>query len=347
MIIKRLMAIFFAGMFFLLFQNTVKGESAKTQAAPKYKILHIMSYHSPWRWTDGQLDGFKEALAGLNVEYKVFQMDTKRNSSKEWKGKAGENARALIESWKPDLVYTTDDDVQEYVAKYYINKNIPFVFSGVNKEPKDYGFEKSRNITGVLEQEHFIESVKLLKEIVPKVKKIAVIFDDAAMWDPVKKRMKEKVNQLPGIEFISWDIIRTFKEYKQKVKAYEGKADAIALIGVFTFKDETGKNVPYQEVLKWTAEHSKLPDLGFWIDRVYYGTLCAVTVSEYEQGRAAGKIARAILVEGKSPAEFTPEPTVKGLPVVSLARAKKLGIKIKSGILLSSEVIKEFEWNKQ
>jgi hypothetical protein len=28
--------------------------------------------------------------------------------------------------------------------------------------------------------------------------------------------------------------------------------------------------VPYQEVLKWTAENSRLPDLGFWVDRVHY-----------------------------------------------------------------------------
>ena len=50
-----------------------------------YKILHIMSYHSPWRWSDGQLDGFKDALKGLDIEYRVFQMDTKRHSGKKWK----------------------------------------------------------------------------------------------------------------------------------------------------------------------------------------------------------------------------------------------------------------------
>jgi hypothetical protein len=39
-------------------------------------------------------------------------------------------------------------------------------------------------------------------------------------------------------------------------------------------------------------------------------------------------------------------PTTKGIPVVSLARAKTLGIKVKSGILLSGEVIQEFDWKK-
>ena len=322
---------------------------AATAATPQkrtFRILHVMSYHSPWRWTDGQLQGFKEAMRGLPVEYNVFQMDTKKNSTTEMKKKKGKEARDLIETWKPDLVYTSDDDAQEYVARYYLNKTLPFVFSGVNNEPKAYGFEGSGNITGVLEQEHFVESVTLLRAMVPGVKRIAAVFDNASMWDPVKARMKERMRRLPGVEVVSWDTIQTFAEYKRKIAEYQGNADAIALIGIFNFKDEDGKNVPYQDVLKWTAENSKLPDFGFWIDRVYFGTLCAVTVSEREQGLAAGRIARAILVEGKSPSSFPMKPTVKGAPVISLARADKLGIKVKSGLLLSAEVVKKFDWDE-
>jgi hypothetical protein len=104
-------------------------------AAPKFKILHIMSYHSPWEWTDGQFNGFKSALKDVDVEYKVIQMDTKNNSSEEWKQQVAQEAKDLIDSWQPDLVYTTDDDVQKYVAKDYVNKDIPFVFSAVNADP--------------------------------------------------------------------------------------------------------------------------------------------------------------------------------------------------------------------
>ena len=322
---------------------------AATAATPQkrtFRILHVMSYQSPWRWTDGQLQGFKEAMRGLPVEYNVFQMDTKKNSTTEMKKKKGKEARDLIETWKPDLVYTSDDDAQEYVARYYLNKTLPFVFSGVNNEPKAYGFEGSGNITGVLEQEHFVESVTLLRAMVPGVKRIAAVFDNASMWNPVKARMKERMRRLPGMEMVAWDTIQTFAEYKRKIAEYQGNADAIALIGIFNFKDEDGKNVPYQDVLKWTAENSKLPDFGFWVDRVYFGTLSAVTVSEREQGLAAGRIARAILVEGKSPSSFPMKPTVKGAPVISLARADKLGIKVKSGLLLSAEVVKKFDWDE-
>jgi ABC-type uncharacterized transport system substrate-binding protein len=312
-----------------------------------FKVLYVMSYHSPWRWTDGQLEGFKEAMAGVRAEYKVFQMDTKQNSTPAAKEAKGREARALIESWKPDLVYTSDDDVQEYVAKHYINAQLPFVFSGVNKDPKAYGFVGSKNITGVLEQEHFVESVRLLRTIAPGAKRIAAVFDDAQMWDPVMARMRERLKQLPGVQIVAWDSIRTWDEYQRKMKEYPARADAVALVGIFNFKDAAGKNVPYQDVLRWTAENSSLPDIGFWVDRVHYGTLAAVTVSEREQGLAAGRIARAILVEGRSPASFEMRATNKGLPVISLARASKLGLTVKSGVLLSAEVIEKFEWQKK
>ena len=326
----------------------VSAGSATAQAPVKtFKILHIMSYHSPFAWTDGQLDGFKEAFGGVPAEYKVFQMDTKRHSGAAEKESKGKEARALIESWKPDLVYTTDDDAQEYVGKYYVNKDLPFVFSGVNKDPKAYGFEGSKNVTGIMEREHIVESVRLLKAISPQTHRLVAVFDDAVMWQPVIARMRTELAQIPDIKIVAWDTIYTYEEYKRKIKEYPTKADAIALIGVFNFKDAAGKNVPYEEVLKWTAENSPLPDLSYWGVRVDNGTLCSVTVSAREQGLAAGNIARVILVEGKSPSSFQMQPTVKGAPVISLARANALGIKLKSGLLLSSQIVTKYDWDKK
>lgn len=316
-------------------------------AEREYRVLYVMSYHSPWRWTDWQLEGFQEALKGLKVSYRSFQMDTKRNSSPEQKEAKGREARALIDAWKPDLVYASDDDAQQYVVRHYLNAGLPFVFSGVNGDPAIYGFPGSGNVTGVLEQEHFVESVRLLKRLVPSASRIALVFDDAGMWEPVRARIREGMRQLPGMRIVAADTILSFDDYKKKMLEYQESADIVGTLGIFNFKDKAGRNVPYQEVQKWTVENSRLPDFAFWIDRVHYGTLAAVTVSEREQGRAAGRLARAILADGKSPASFAMLPTTKGLPVVSLARARKLGLKIDAELLLSAEVVRDFEWEKQ
>ncbi len=328
----------------LLFLSMPGLAEEKTPVQP-IRILHVMSYHSPWRWTDGQFDGFKAGLGDVAAEYRVFQLDTKRWSSGEQKAERGKAARGLVDEWKPDLIYTSDDDAQELVTKHYLDTPIKQVFSGVNKSPDFYGFDRANNVTGVIEHEHFAESVRLLKSIVPSLKRLVVVIDDAAMWEPVVARMKAA--PLPeGVSIVGWETIKTFAAYKARVAAYPKIADGIALIGIFNFKDASGKNVPYQEVLRWTAENSSLPDLGFWIDRVHYGTLAAVTVSEREQGLAAGKLARAILRDGKAPSALPMRPTSKGVPVISLARAKKLGITVRSEQLLSAEVVTRFEWEK-
>ncbi len=195
----------------------------------------------------------------------------------------------------------------------------------------------------MLEQEHFAQSVQLLRKLVPGVKRIAVVFDEATMWEPVRKRMEAAAATLPEVAFGPWDTIATYADFKARMRAYQGQVDAVALIGIFNFKDANGRDLPYQEVLRWVAEHSRLPDLGFWIDRVNYGTLCAVTVSEHEQGLAAGRLARTILTEGASPGSLPMRPTVRGLPVISLARARDLGLKPDTSLLLSAEVVPRYE----
>lgn len=330
---------------FLLFHAIILGSSV-SHAVEKFKILHIMSYHSPWKWTDDQFNGFKYALQDQEVEYKVFQMDAKRNNQKESLEKAGEQARYLIKTWDPDLVYVNDDIGQEYVVKHYVNSEIPFVFSGVNSNPIKYGFLGSKNITGIMEQEHFIETIKLLQKITPGVKDIAVIFDTDSTWEGVGGRMLTKLPQISDIRVTSWNKISTFEEFKILVKNLQTKTDAIALLGIFGYKNEDGSTVPYTEVLRWTAENSQLPDFSFWKDRISYGTLCSVSVSGYEQGLAAGMLARKILVEGQSPSSLTMRPSLKGEPVISLARATKLGIKVQADLLLTAEVVTDFKWDQ-
>lgn len=310
-----------------------------------FKVLHVMSFHTPWEWTESQFSGFKDALQGLKVDYKVYEMDAKRNSSKEHLEQAGQEARKLIDEWKPDLVFADDDPAQASVVVHYVNKDIPFVFCGVNADPQDYGYVGAGNVAGVLEREHFMQSVRLLKELVPGATKIAIISDTAPMWRRVINRMKAGHSDLEGVEVVSYDTLETFEDYKKTVKAYEGKVDALGFLGIFEFKGADGKNVPYQEVCRWTAENSNLPDFSFWVDRVDYGTLCAVTVSGFSQGQEAGKIAREILASGRAPSSFPMMPTTKGEPVISLARARQLKIVPDANVLLTARVFTKYKWN--
>ena len=319
--------------------------SAAADSTSTYRVLHVMSYHESWEWNQDQFKGFKDALTGLDVDYRVEAMDTKNNPDEAWKKAKGQSIQVLIDEWQPDLVYTNDDDAQNYVARHYVGSAIPFVFSGVNAAPATYGFTGSPNITGVLEQEHSLQTIRLLQQIVPDVRRIAVIVDQGPTWPGVIERLQQALAADHEVEIVAVDTIKTFAEYQRKILDYQGKVDALGILGVFGFKDEAGNNVPYQNVLQWTAENSTLPDFSFWGDRPELGTLCAMRVSGLAQGNGAGKMARAILLGEQQASDFSMEPTLKGEPVISLARARKLGIQVPTSLLLNARVVTSFRWD--
>jgi ABC-type uncharacterized transport system substrate-binding protein len=313
---------------------------------PSYRILHVMSYHQSWKWNSEQLKGFKDGVGDLNVEYKIIELDTKRQSDPEEIAQKVNDAENIITEWQPNLLYTNDDNAQKYVAEPYVNSSLPIVFSGVNRDPSEYGFIGAKNVTGVMEYEHFLPTLNYLRKITPDIQKLAVIVDSDPTWKGVMSRMRANLKHTDGVEVTDWLLVRTLDDYKSSIKELQDKVDAIALLGVFNIKDSAGNDVNYEELLQWTAENSNLPDFSFWESRVDRGTLCVVAVSGYEQGLIAGQMARKILKDKVSPGSIGISQSTKGQPMLNITRAKALGIKVDVNLLLESTVKQGYAWNK-
>lgn len=317
------------------------------RAARSPRIAHVMSFDSPWRWTDGQLKGFTETLDLPGADIRVFQMDVKRHAHADAKAERGRLARAFVDEFRPDLLYASDDDAQQHVTRHYLGTRLPLVFSGVNRDPVAHGFDGAPNVTGVLEREHAAETLRLLRELVPGLRRILVLSDHGSYWDAVIERVHVGLAAVGGMAPARVERMGTMGEYQKAVTAAVGHADALLHLGILTLTDASGVAVPYQAVQRWVAEHGTLPDASFWIDRIHHGTLASVTVSELEQGRAAGRLARAILVDGVTPSSLPMKPTVKGQPAINLKRARALGVTVRSTQLLQSEVVVGYEWERR
>jgi len=114
------------------------------------KCLYISSYHSGYAWSDGVEEGLRKVLTG-KCEIRQFNMDTKRKKSPEDIAQAVSTSLEIIESWKPDVVITSDDNAAKYlIAPHFKGKKLPFVFNGVNWTAIEYGFPVS-NVTGIVE----------------------------------------------------------------------------------------------------------------------------------------------------------------------------------------------------
>jgi ABC-type uncharacterized transport system substrate-binding protein len=314
------------------------------RAGTRPRIAHVMSFDSPWRWTDGQLQGFRETLGLPQAEIRVFQMDVKRHASEAAKVERGRLARAFVDDFRPELLYCSDDDAQRHVTRHYLGSRLPLVFSGVNLEPQAHGFEGAGNVTGALEREHVSETLRLLRELVPNLQRLMVLSDHGAYWDAVLGRVQAGAAALGGLAPLQ--VVRTNRaaEYQQAVLTAQDQADALLHLGILTLVDDAGRPMPYQTVQRWVVEHSRLPDASFWLDRIHHGTLASVTVSELEQGRAAGRLARAILVDGVSPGALPMRATAAGQPAINLRRAQALGLVVRSTQLLQSHIVRQYEW---
>lgn len=313
------------------------------QATPLWadipKILVVHSYHAEQQEHVVEMDkGLAEGLAGIEYERHSFYMDSKRQTSEDWKRSAGKKAAEMLSRLRPQVVITMDDNAQQYFAKDYAGQPGPpwFVFSGVNNEPSAYGFPAA-NVTGVLERPNVLESIELLRKIQPQVKNLLIMADKSETTDPLIAYCKTL--HLP-ITVVGYAQPRTLEEWHRTLEQYRGKIDAVGLYVMRTVARSAGDpaKVSEQELIRLINEQYHLPTVGFFDSAAESGVLCAVSVSMREQGLAAGRIAKAIL-EGKRPVDFPVQPTDHGRIQLNLATAERLGIHIPYGIITRAEVV--------
>ena len=134
------------------------------------KCLFVSSYHPGYAWSDGVQRGIRSTLEG-KCEIMQFNMDTKRNKHPEHMRKTGLEVKQLIDSWKPDIVITADDNAAKYVIQaHFKDHEIPFVFCGINWTADEYGFPYS-NVTGMVEVAPIYPLLEKVKDLIPDAKR--------------------------------------------------------------------------------------------------------------------------------------------------------------------------------
>ncbi len=301
------------------------------------RVLILHSYHPEYTWVSdinhGIIRGLKEErfYPGKTVEIEYFYMDTKRKSSAQWKLEVSEKALDKIKAWKPDVVLAADDNAQAYVVSKMKDSETPFVFLGVNADPRKYGYVEDldnpgHNVTGCIERERFDGSMKVLRRMVPGVSRISIVCDDGPTGVPIIQRTKALAPRL-GVDIVEARQIGTFSAWKRFVADQQDKADALLVIVYHTLRDDGGNHVDENEVLHWTISNSNLPDLGFWAWAIEGGLLCSEAISGYEQGYHSATLASYVL-RGQDAGRFKIQRPTRGEICINRKRAEMLGIEI-------------------
>jgi ABC-type uncharacterized transport system substrate-binding protein len=299
------------------------------------KVLLIFSYHEEYPWVIEETRGTEELFKAKRLKIEKIYLDTKRNTSAEWKKQIAEDAVNKINDFQPDVVIVFDDNACELVAKRYIGETLPIVFCGMNGEPEDYGFP-AQNITGVIERSRLVETIGLVKSLAPDSRKGAIITDNSPSSQAFVARAKSI--DLP-VEIDEYFCTDDFDTWKAKVKELQSSVDVIGLALYHTVKEKGNEaSLPAETVLEWTLNSNRLPEFAIFDFTVREGALCGVTLSGYDQGKAAAEITVRIL-DGQSPADIPIQCPEKGNAIINERRAKELNVEIPADILNEVEIV--------
>ncbi len=331
------------------------GYGAEVNDSEKKRILVVDSYHKGYNWSNDTNNGFTAAMMKYgyfdnedqisefnNSNYtntskaviKKLWMDTKRQKSKEQRVQMTVILTKIAREFHPDLVFLGDDNAARYIGGQFLDTEIPVVFWGINNTPVKYGLLDSEespghNVTGIYQSGYYIDGLKLLKKLAPKVKTFAVLSDESPTGRSMVKRIQHlsRKGELPLklTEAVSTD---NYEEWKTKVLELQRKVDAFFIAQYNALKDETDAYVPNTEVAKWYLANVKIPEAAIAGQFVRQGMLCTADDSGYNQGYDAVVIAHDILANGANPKTYPPQAPKRGPLTVNKQRAEMLGIKL-------------------
>tara|TARA_R110002110_G_scaffold9526_14_gene46802 strand:+ start:8157 stop:9110 length:954 start_codon:yes stop_codon:yes gene_type:complete len=257
---------------------------ATVQAADK-KCLFVSSYHKGYAHADQIEAGVRETVKG-HCELRQFDMDSKRRNAKEDIKKSALAAKAIIESWKPDVVITADDNAVKYLIEpFYRNKNTPFVFSGLNWTAAEYGLPYS-NATGMIEVGPVGVMLDRAASIVPRFRRAFYLGSKTLSEEKNLKRFQVAAAKRGFV--LDHALVGSSNEW---LKTYAGaqEYDVVIIGNRHGIEDWNEQNV-IGEIVKTTRKLS-VTNHGWMMPY----TILGMTKVSREQGEWAGKTAVRIL----------------------------------------------------
>jgi ABC-type uncharacterized transport system substrate-binding protein len=263
----------------------------------KPRIMVVQSYTLDFPWSRDLDKGISRILDGKPILLRKYYLDTKRNPDEEYKIRAGAAGRREILKWKPDVIIAVDDNAQDMVAKHFINDpNTSIIFTGLNATPQKYGYDKAENVTGVIERIPFKAVHESFMLINPKGRFVHIC-DSSETSEYIQHELEEfDWSPLTLVETVRCP---TYKEWVESIKVANEKADFLLITHYHTIKDETGRVMRPPEVLEATKKLATVPMVGCWDFFVEDGGMLSVSVSPFEQGEVAAKMAQQIVEFGK------------------------------------------------
>lgn len=273
---------------------------------------------------DAARDGVKDALAeagykeGENLKF-VYQ------SAQGNPATAAQIARQFVGEGPDVIVPISTPSAQAVVSS---TRDIPVVFTAVS-DPVGAQLVKNMekpggNVTGLSDMSPVAEHIKLIKEVMPNIKKLGYLYNSGETNSVSLLAALKEAASAEGIEIVESAATKS-AEVKGAAQALVGRADAM-----YVPTDNT--IVSALESAVGVAEESKLPLFTADTDSVKRGAVAALGFNYYDVGKQTGAVVARIL-KGEKPGDISVE-IAKGTDLVlNLGAAKKMGIEFPKAVI--------------
>jgi putative ABC transport system substrate-binding protein len=307
---------------------------AKAQQPKKVHRIGYLSALEPARESarsKGIRLGLRELgyIEGQNIAIEYRYAEGKSN-------RAPEHAAELV-SLKVDIIVVAGGGPWIRAAQN-ATKTIPIVMVGVGADPVEGGLVESLarpsgNVTGLtfLNRELGGKRLELLKEAVPKIARVAVLYDPALRNNILQMKEVETAARSLGLAVRSWDV-RAGQDFERLFAALtKERPDGLYVPGGPLMATNRNRIVRF-------ALKNRLPSVYQDREDVDAGGLMSYAADEAESYQRVAYYVDRIL-KGTKPADLPVEQPTKFEFVINLKTAKQIGLTIPPNVLARADKV--------
>lgn len=323
-------------------------EPAPEEPSQPLRLFLVRSYGAEDIWGQQIRSGVLETLSRNGYDrvegtlvLTEFVLDVDQYTDAEVDEAVLSTVLNAIESSLPDVVLVADDEAARSIIPSYPDSEQIFVYCGLNGDPEAYGIAGD-NVTGVLERPYPVQTVRLAQDLGNEVTEVLIVSDTSLSGMASAEDIYKTLNapDAPMVEVFreatgEWEI------WQQWVREEFERFDGVLMGQHAGLLNEAGETVPEDEVLAYTLENSPVPVFGLWLGDVQRGAAGGLTVSPYEQGRAAADLVVRI-AQGEVPSALTPILPERNVLAVNIAAVERWSLNVPLELLVSARVYRRF-----
>jgi putative ABC transport system substrate-binding protein len=228
---------------------------------------------------------------------------------------------------KVDLIVALGTPAAQSACK--ATTTIPIVFGAIT-DPVQAGIAQSierpgGNKTGTSDRWPFEQQVALIKQIVPRAKRVGIVLNPAESNTQASMGYIRPALRKEGLQAVEVPVANTAEVYGA-AKSLIGRCDVLLIPGDNTV-------IAAIDTLVKIAREHRIPLIGGSEDLVKKGSIATYASDYYQIGRTTGKIVVQILKEGRQPGTIPVSVAEESSLVVNEKAAAQQGVTIPASLL--------------